>query len=177
MHRNHRGLALLGAGLAVVLGVFGNTPNAAAQGPTAQREVVGNRTTEQIPEIPAELVERLERYQNTRGASLAGWTGDGCLLVSTRFAETPQAHRVCQPLGMREQLAPTPPLATSAQDAGFGLPRSLGEALDLLESCEPLQTLLGRRFVRAYVSVKRKEYETFFRVISSWEREFLLLNV
>jgi glutamine synthetase len=25
--------------------------------------------------------------------------------------------------------------------------------------------------------VKRKEYETFFRVISSWEREFLLLNV
>ncbi len=26
-------------------------------------------------------------------------------------------------------------------------------------------------------AVKRKEYETFFRVISSWEREFLLLNV
>jgi glutamine synthetase len=25
--------------------------------------------------------------------------------------------------------------------------------------------------------VKRKEYETYFRVISSWEREFLLLNV
>jgi len=27
------------------------------------------------------------------------------------------------------------------------------------------------------VCIKRKEYETFFRVISSWEREFLLLNV
>lgn len=37
--------------------------------------------------------------------------------------------------------------------------------------------MLGERFCRAYVSVKRKEYETFFRVISSWEREFLLLNV
>jgi len=37
--------------------------------------------------------------------------------------------------------------------------------------------LLGKRFVNAYISVKQKEYETFFRVISSWEREFLLLNV
>ena len=82
---------------------------ASAQAPATkpaavEREVVGNRTSENIPAIPAELVERLNRYQNTRGAYLAGWTKDGCLLVSTRFAETYQAHRVCQPLGMREQL-------------------------------------------------------------------------
>ena len=69
-----------------------------------KREVVGNRTSENIPDIPAALVEQLNRYQNTRGAGLAGWTKDGCLLISTRFAETAQAHRVCQPLGMREQL-------------------------------------------------------------------------
>ncbi|MBX3694057.1 MAG: S9 family peptidase [Steroidobacteraceae bacterium] len=68
------------------------------------REIVGNRTTENVPAIPEELVERLARYQNTRGASLAGWTRDGCLLIGIRFAETAQAHRVCQPLGMREQL-------------------------------------------------------------------------
>ncbi len=69
-----------------------------------KRDVVGNRTSENIPAIPAELIERLNRYQNTRGASLAGWTKSGCLLISTRFADTAQAHRVCQPLGMREQL-------------------------------------------------------------------------
>ncbi len=68
------------------------------------REEQGNRITENVPEIPAELVERLNRYQNTRGASFAGWTKEGCLLIGTRFAETTQAHRVCQPLGMREQL-------------------------------------------------------------------------
>ncbi|QNP42115.1 S9 family peptidase [Lysobacter terrestris] len=68
------------------------------------REEVGNRVSENIPAIPAELLERLNRYQNTRGANLAGWTRDGCLLVSTRFAETAQAHRVCQPMGVREQL-------------------------------------------------------------------------
>ncbi len=87
------------------------------------------------------------------------------------------ATLACGLLGMREKLKPTRPLASSAQDVGFELPRSLGEALDQLEACAPLQELLGARFVRAYVSVKRKEYETFFRVISSWEREFLLLNV
>jgi len=69
-----------------------------------KREVVGNRTSENIPEIPVALLEQLNRYQNTRGAGLAGWTKEGCLLISTRFAETAQAHRVCQPLGMREQL-------------------------------------------------------------------------
>jgi glutamine synthetase len=83
----------------------------------------------------------------------------------------------CGLLGIQEKLKPTAPLASSAQDVGFELPRSLGEALDELETCEPLKALMGPRFVRAYVSVKRKEYETFFRVISSWEREFLLLNV
>src|SRR5699024_1059182 len=70
----------------------------------AGRQHVGNRVTEHVPEIPAELVERLNRYQNTRGALASGWTGEGCLIISTRFAETSQAHRVCEPLGMREQL-------------------------------------------------------------------------
>lgn len=80
------------------------TPVLAAGSDGVKREVVGNRTSENVPAIPAELIERLNRYQNTRGAAVAGWTKDGCLLVSTRFAETAQAHRVCQPLGMREQL-------------------------------------------------------------------------
>jgi dipeptidyl aminopeptidase/acylaminoacyl peptidase len=87
--------------------VFAALP-AAAQATMKPQEVVrkeqGNRITENVPEIPAELIERLNRYQNTRGASFAGWTKEGCLLISTRFAETAQAHRVCQPLGMREQL-------------------------------------------------------------------------
>jgi len=72
--------------------------------PATQREEVGSRVSENIPPIPAELSERLNRYQNTRSAILGGWTRNGCLLIATRFAETAQAHRVCQPLGVREQL-------------------------------------------------------------------------
>ncbi|HEY5613814.1 MAG TPA: alpha/beta fold hydrolase [Lysobacter sp.] len=75
-----------------------------AQVSPVQRIEVGNRVSENVPAIPAELIEQLNRYQNTRGASFAGWTRDGCVLIGTRFAETSQAHRVCAPLGMREQL-------------------------------------------------------------------------
>lgn len=84
--------------------LFSTLPASAQGAPEVKRQEVGNRISENIPEIPADLIERLNRYQNTRGASLAGWTKEGCLLISTRFAETTQAHRVCQPMGMREQL-------------------------------------------------------------------------
>jgi glutamine synthetase len=87
------------------------------------------------------------------------------------------ATLVCGYLGIKEKLHPTEPLAGSAQDKGYELPRSLEEALLAMRNCEPLIELLGPRFIRAYIAVKQKEYETFFRVISSWEREFLLLNV
>ena len=87
------------------------------------------------------------------------------------------ATLACGLLGIREKLTPTEPQTGSAKELGYDLPRSLGEALDHLEGCQALQEMIGPRFCRAYTSVKRKEYETFFRVISSWEREFLLLNV
>src|SRR4030095_9995003 len=97
MQRKHVLLSSLAFALACA-------PAFAADAPTVQREVVGTRTSENIPAIPQALIDQLNRYQNTRGASVAGWTRDGCLLISTRFAETAQAHRVCQPMGMREQL-------------------------------------------------------------------------
>ena len=37
--------------------------------------------------------------------------------------------------------------------------------------------VFGQDFVDTYAGVKRGEFETFMRVISPWEREFLLLNV
>lgn len=91
------------AKLPVLLALSCTLP-ALAQTAPVERLHVGNRVSENVPEIPAELLERLNRYQNTRGAGVSGWTRDGCLLIGTRFAETSQVHRVCQPLGMREQL-------------------------------------------------------------------------
>lgn len=114
-------LASLALGLALALPALAQTAQPASTG--VERIEQGNRVTENIPEIPADLIERLNRYQNTRGASVDGWTGDGCLLVSTRFAETSQVHRVCEPLGMREQLTFYPEPVAGVAVAPPGAPR------------------------------------------------------
>ena len=64
----------------------------------------GNLVLENMPEIPAEIFDRLEQYQNTRGAGLTSWLHDGGILIATRFGETSQVHRVRQPMGARTQL-------------------------------------------------------------------------
>jgi len=62
-----------------------------------------NLVVDGVPEVPSEVVEGLNRYQNVRSASLLGWIGDG-ILIATRFGNTTQLHRVETPLGMRRQL-------------------------------------------------------------------------
>jgi glutamine synthetase len=112
----------------------------------------------------------MDTPENTRVESrFAGSDANPYLAIAATLA--------CGWLGIKEKLLPTEPLTGSAQAVGYELPRSLEEALAGLRDCEELEGLLGKRFVNAYISVKQKEYETFFRVISSWEREFLLLNV
>ncbi|EIJ43827.1 glutamine synthetase [Beggiatoa alba B18LD] len=89
------------------------------------------------------------------------------------------ASLACGYLGMMQQLQPRPAVEGSAYDLPYELPRNLEEALRFLSEPEslPLCELLGERFVKAYRAIKFKEYETFLAVISSWERDFLLLNV
>lgn len=68
------------------------------------RTQVGQLVMENIPEIPADVRARLQQYQNTRGASFSDWTGEGGMLISTRFAEVAQIHEVAAPLGARTQI-------------------------------------------------------------------------
>ena len=53
------------------------------------------------------------------GAGLGGWLPDGSLLISTRFGETSQVHRVKTPLGARSQLTffPEPVAAVAGEQA------------------------------------------------------------
>jgi glutamine synthetase len=87
------------------------------------------------------------------------------------------ASLACGYLGMVQSLQPSEPITGSAHDLPWDLPRSLDDALKRLKDCQPLVNLLGLPFVAAYTIVKQAEYEVFLQVISSWEREHLLLNV
>lgn len=61
---------------------------------TSPRVTRGNLVTENVPTAPIELKERLQRYENVRGHSFEDWTGDGGILISTRFGNVNQIHEV-----------------------------------------------------------------------------------
>ncbi len=73
----------------------------------AERRVAnnGNLVMEDVPEIPADIVDSLNRYQNVRSASFQSWSGDGeSLFINTRFGDVGQLHRVDMPMGARHQV-------------------------------------------------------------------------
>lgn len=87
------------------------------------------------------------------------------------------ATLACGFQGMVDALQPTEPLNTSAWNMAHDLPHHLEDAIKKLRSCTPMHDLLGAKFVDAFCAVKELEYGTYNRVISSWEREHLLLLV
>jgi protease II len=64
----------------------------------------GNLVMENIPEIPASVVERLQQYSNIRSAGFSDFAPDGGIYITTRFGETTQIHHVAEPMGMRRQV-------------------------------------------------------------------------
>jgi dipeptidyl aminopeptidase/acylaminoacyl peptidase len=113
-----RGAALAAAALA--LACAGRAQTSSIECPACPRQAAAKSQQEQsasepkaadpllldgTPEVPAELAQRLDQYLNVRAASLLDIDDRGtALLVSTRFAETSQIHRVDVPGGARRQL-------------------------------------------------------------------------
>lgn len=80
-------------------------PVAMAQtAPAPERREVGTLVFDGIPAIPPELRPQIQRYRNARTASFQDWLADGSILITTRFGETAQVHRVAAPGGDRRQL-------------------------------------------------------------------------
>ncbi|MFD1768048.1 S9 family peptidase [Sphingorhabdus buctiana] len=58
-----------------------------------------------IPDVPAELAAETRPYMENRSAGFVGWHPvDKSMLISTRFGNTAQIHRVAMPMGARKQL-------------------------------------------------------------------------
>lgn len=80
-------------------------------------------------------------------------------------------------LGMKRKLKPSEPHQGTANDDQVEVARTLEEGLRNLGSSEEVREVFGELFLKGYAAVKRDEFEEFNRVISSWEREHLLLQV
>jgi glutamine synthetase len=87
------------------------------------------------------------------------------------------ATLACGYLGMQAALQPTAPTTDSAWNVSHELPRHLEDAIAAMRACAPMREVLSPEFVEAFCAVKELEYATYNRVISSWEREHLLLLV
>jgi glutamine synthetase len=87
------------------------------------------------------------------------------------------ASLACGYIGMVEKMKPSKPIEGDAYKLAHTLPRTLYDALSRLNASKPLRSVLGERFIRAVNAVKQTELNAYQRVISSWEREHLLLNV
>ncbi len=78
-------------------------PAAAQQAPVATRQV-GTARLENVPEIPQDVRDAVQRYQNYREARFQDWLPDGGMLITTRFGSTFQVHHVPAPGAARRQL-------------------------------------------------------------------------
>jgi dipeptidyl aminopeptidase/acylaminoacyl peptidase len=97
--------------IALLLGSAALTPAAAqdtaappAEVPTVP--VPAALTAEEMPPIPLELAARVRPYLESRGAGFAGWDPNTrAVLISTRFANVSQLHRIAMPMGARTQIS------------------------------------------------------------------------
>ncbi|MEO8306997.1 MAG: S9 family peptidase [Pseudomonadota bacterium] len=92
--------------LALAACICASIVSAAAPAPSATggRIERGNLVYDGIPPAPNDESGTLARYLETRSASIADWLADGSLVISTRFGNTLQLHRLRTPMGYREQL-------------------------------------------------------------------------
>ncbi|BAU12176.1 hypothetical protein LEP3755_27050 [Leptolyngbya sp. NIES-3755] len=64
-----------------------------------------NLVVEGIPPIPASLAQTVDRYTQFRSAGMLSWHPQRReMLITTRFGDVPQIHRVSTPLGSRQQM-------------------------------------------------------------------------
>jgi glutamine synthetase len=87
------------------------------------------------------------------------------------------ASLACGYLGMKEKLKPRQPIEGSAYRLARTLPRTLYDALERFNGTRALKPVFGAIFIEAVTLVKGAELDAYQLVISSWEREHLLLNV
>ena len=87
------------------------------------------------------------------------------------------ASLVCGYVGMVDRMVPPKSVNGSAYNRARTLPRTLEAALDRFAHCKPVKALLGEDFFEVFYAIKECELFNYQSVISSWEREHLLLRV
>ena len=81
-------------------------------------------------------------------------------------------------LGIKNKIKASKETKKSAfDDKEVALPKNMEESLFLFENDEDINYIFDEKFIRTISAIRRVEYQAYLSVVSSWEREYLLLNV
>ena len=81
-------------------------------------------------------------------------------------------------LGIKNKIKPTEESKKSVfNEKKSSLPKNMEEAISMFEKDEQINEVFSQKFVRTIAAIRKVEYQAYLKVISSWEREYLLLNV
>ncbi len=81
-------------------------------------------------------------------------------------------------LGIKNKIKPTAETKKSVfDDKKSSLPKNIEEGISMFENNRDIADIFDQKFIRTIAAIRRVEYQAYLKVISSWEREFLLLNV
>ena len=81
-------------------------------------------------------------------------------------------------LGIKNKIKPSSETKKSVFDEKkSSLPKNMEEGISMFEKDEEISDVFNQKFIRTISAIRRVEYQAYLKVISSWEREFLLLNV
>ncbi len=80
-------------------------------------------------------------------------------------------------LGINNKLEPTAETKKNAYNVNLSLPESMTIALDLFSRSKEIKEIYGDVFVELFRAIKELEVGEYNKIVTAWEREYLLINV
>jgi glutamine synthetase len=80
-------------------------------------------------------------------------------------------------LGINQKLEPTAETKKNAYNVNLSLPETMTIALDLFSRSKEIKEIYGDVFVELFCAIKELEVGEYNKIVTAWEREYLLINV
>ncbi len=80
-------------------------------------------------------------------------------------------------LGLKKKLKATPETKKAAYNVNVSLTESIYQSIDTFSRSKEAKEIFGETFIELFCSIKDLEVNAYNKIITAWEREYLLLNV
>ena len=80
-------------------------------------------------------------------------------------------------LGIKKKLKATPETKKAAYNVNVSLTESIYQSIDTFSRSKEAKEIFGETFIELFCSIKDLEVNAYNKIITAWEREYLLLNV